>query len=367
VRKSIIAAVGATAVLAIVGGSAAYAAKSKTVTVSVDGQPQKVHTFGSTVADALEAKDITVGEHDLVAPGLQSKLQEGQEIAVRFGRQLTVTVDGRKRSFWTTATNLNDALVDLGLRFDGALLSTSRSAAIGREGLALTVRTPKTVILLRAGKPVPFRTTGMTVREALAQAKVKVDRDDRVSPALSSVVRHGLRITVVRMDPRRIATTVAVPFAKQETKTDALFEGDTKTTREGVAGRQVVTYLVWYADGKVLSRRVLTTRVLTRPVTELVQVGTREKPASQPADPPIGDTGVWDRIAECESGGNWQANTGNGYYGGLQFSLSTWRAYGGSGYPHQNSRAQQIAIGQKLQAAAGWGQWPACSRQLGLR
>jgi hypothetical protein len=76
---------------------------------------------------------------------------------------------------------------------------------------------------------------------------------------------------------------------------------------------------------------------------------------------------VWDRLAQCESGGNWSINTGNGYYGGLQFSLSTWRAYGGSGYPHQNSRAQQIAIAQKLQAAAGWGQWPACSRKLGLR
>ena len=51
----------------------------------------------------------------------------------------------------------------------------------------------------------------------------------------------------------------------------------------------------------------------------------------------------------------------------MQFSLGTWRAYGGSGYPHQNSKAQQIAIAKKLQAAAGWGQWPACSRKLGLR
>ena len=75
----------------------------------------------------------------------------------------------------------------------------------------------------------------------------------------------------------------------------------------------------------------------------------------------------WDALAQCESGGRWNIAPGNGYYGGLQFSLSTWRAYGGSGYPHQNSRAQQIAIGQKLQAAAGWGQWPACSAKLGLR
>ena len=78
-------------------------------------------------------------------------------------------------------------------------------------------------------------------------------------------------------------------------------------------------------------------------------------------------TGVWDRLAQCESGGNWRINTGNGYYGGLQFSLGSWRAVGGSGYPHQASRTEQIARGEKLKAKQGWGAWPACTRKLGLR
>jgi LysM repeat protein len=76
---------------------------------------------------------------------------------------------------------------------------------------------------------------------------------------------------------------------------------------------------------------------------------------------------VWDRLAACESGGNWAINTGNGYYGGLQFSAATWRAVGGSGLPHQASKAEQIKRGQILQARSGWGQWPACTRMLGLR
>ena len=70
-------------------------------------------------------------------------------------------------------------------------------------------------------------------------------------------------------------------------------------------------------------------------------------------------------MAQCEAGGNWAANTGNGYYGGLQFSLSTWQSYGGSGYPHQASRETQIEIGKRLQADRGWGAWPGCSRELG--
>lgn len=74
----------------------------------------------------------------------------------------------------------------------------------------------------------------------------------------------------------------------------------------------------------------------------------------------------WDRLAQCESGGNWSINTGNGYYGGLQFSPTTWRAFGGTGMPHQASRSQQIAVAERTLAAQGWNAWPACSRKLGL-
>ena len=78
------------------------------------------------------------------------------------------------------------------------------------------------------------------------------------------------------------------------------------------------------------------------------------------------DGSVWDRLAACESGGNWAINTGNGFYGGLQFTLSTWRSLGGSGLPSDASRAEQISRAQALQARSGWGQWPACSAKLGL-
>jgi hypothetical protein len=81
----------------------------------------------------------------------------------------------------------------------------------------------------------------------------------------------------------------------------------------------------------------------------------------------VASRGVWDRLAQCESGGNWSINTGNGFYGGVQFTASTWHAMGGTGLPHQASRETQIAIAKKLQARAGWGQWPGCSSKLGLR
>ncbi|PKV84922.1 transglycosylase family protein [Streptomyces sp. TLI_146] len=80
------------------------------------------------------------------------------------------------------------------------------------------------------------------------------------------------------------------------------------------------------------------------------------------------DGAVWDRIAQCESGGNWHINTGNGYYGGLQFSAGSWRAHGGGAYAStadRASRAQQIAVATRLQRAQGWGAWPVCAARAG--
>lgn len=88
-------------------------------------------------------------------------------------------------------------------------------------------------------------------------------------------------------------------------------------------------------------------------------------PAPRAAFAPSGGS-VWDQLAQCESTGNWAINTGNGYYGGLQFSLSSWQAVGGSGLPSDASREEQIARAEMLQSRQGWGAWPACSAKLGL-
>ena len=76
---------------------------------------------------------------------------------------------------------------------------------------------------------------------------------------------------------------------------------------------------------------------------------------------------VWDKLAQCESTGNWSINTGNGFSGGLQFTKSTWRAFGGEGAAHNASREEQIIVAERVLAQQGWGAWPACSRKLGLR
>lgn len=91
-----------------------------------------------------------------------------------------------------------------------------------------------------------------------------------------------------------------------------------------------------------------------------------EPPSSPPPVVHAATSGAWNELAQCESGGNWAANTGNGFYGGLQFTLSSWQAVGGSGYPNNASASEQIARADILQARQGWSAWPACSAKLGL-
>jgi nucleoid-associated protein YgaU len=109
-----------------------------------------------------------------------------------------------------------------------------------------------------------------------------------------------------------------------------------------------------------------TFRTAARRGVTLVAVSAAGLALSATAANATTSTSTWDALAQCESGGNWSTNTGNGYTGGLQFSASTWAAYGGTGSAADATREQQIAVAEQVQASQGWGAWPSCASQLGL-
>ncbi|WP_110206654.1 resuscitation-promoting factor [Nocardioides daejeonensis] len=356
----------AAVLLAVVGTTAGYASLNKEVNLSVDGESRTVSTMGSTVGDVLESEGIDVTERDIVLPGLDEKISDGTRIAVKFARPLELTVDGKQATYWVTSTDVNSALAEVGRRYAGADLSTSRSTSIGRDGLALEVATPKKLtIKFGARDKVVKEVAGLTVADVLEKLELEVDKDDIVKPRLGATLEEGDSITVtkVRIVKRDVAGE-QVPFQTVERKDASMYTDESTTLTEGRTGLRDVTYRLVFHNGELQVRKVVDQTVRRKSVDKVVKVGTKERPATTNYAP--GNT-VWDRLAQCESGGNWAANTGNGYYGGLQFSASTWRAVGGSGLPHQASRAEQIKRGSILQQRSGWGQWPACSAALGLR
>jgi uncharacterized protein YabE (DUF348 family) len=362
--KSLLATLITAVVLALAGTTYGYAALSNKVTLSLDGETTSVRSMGDTVGEVLDSEGIEVGDHDVVAPGLDERVADGSRITVRFGRPLELSVDGKAKTYWVTATDVDSALSELGKRFLGAQLSASRGASIDRGGMLLEVATPKRLVVkVGKHKAVRRQIAGFTVADVLKKLNVSYDKNDIVKPGLKSEVDEGTRIVVtkVRVVKKHVDGEVMHYDTIQRPDT-SMWYGETQVLTAGINGLRDVTYKLVYRNGELYATKVLSQTVYKHPRSAVVRVGTK-----QAAPNFAGGSTVWDRLAQCEAGGNWAANTGNGYYGGLQFNLGTWQSYGGSGRPDQNSREEQIRIATKVRdASGGYGAWPGCASALGL-
>ncbi len=374
---------GVVAALAL--GVSGVVVMDKSVALSVEGDTSTVHAFGGTVGDVLDKQGIELGSHDVVTPSVETPVEDDQTIVVRYGRKLTLTVDGKERTYWTTATTVGQALKELGIRNGAdAELSASRSQSIGRKGLDLEINTPKDITVVVAGKKSTATVTATTVREALKDAKVTFDSNDEIAPGPAARLKDGMTVKVNRITKKSVKDTQSLDFRTVTKKDASLFEGTEKVEREGQAGAELVTYRVIYRNGEVVSKKETSSKVTREPVAKIVLVGTKDKPAPKPKPAPeptstsssssststssssssagldLSRAAMWDRIAQCESGGNWSINTGNGYYGGLQFDIGTWQGAGGGDFaPRADlaSRGEQITVANRVYASRGLQPW----------
>jgi resuscitation-promoting factor RpfB len=390
------AALGGALLAAILGGgTTAVTTLDHSVRLTVDGKSRTVHTFGDTVRDVLENEGISLSSKDAVTPSAGSSIRDGSRISFRYGRPLTLSVDGNERQVWVTALSVQEALEQLDIRYENAELSVSRSTKISRRGLALAINTPKAITFIDGASQRQLSTTAITVQELLDELGAPLDVDDIAEPVVETKLLDGSTVKIRRIEKKQETLTEQVDFTTTEQPDDSILKGERKTLTEGVSGEKTKIFDVTYENGTEVARTLVAEAVTKEPITAVVRVGTKTPPPPPPPDPApapaassspsssrtsppptprpapaISDEGVWDALAQCESGGNWSINTGNGYYGGLQFSASTWRSVGGTQYaplPHQATREQQIAAAIVLRdRTGGYSSWPACSRKLGL-
>ncbi len=357
----------AAAALTLTAGGVGVAYANKSVTLSVDGTSSSASVMGTTVADLLDKQGIALGAHDVVVPSPETSLSDGDLVAVRYGRKFTLNVDGKITEYWTTATSVDAALQEIGVRTDGAVLSASRSQALGREGLSMTVVHPKAITITADKKSRKVSSTAVDVAAVLKEAGITVSALDRVSPAPTTAVTDGMKVVVKRVVEKSVTTSVSIAYPTTKQKDATLYVGQSRTITKGVAGSKKVVEKQVLVDGKIESRTILSTTVVSQPKGAVVAVGTKSYPAATTSAGNTSGGGLntanaamWDRIAQCESGGNWHINTGNGYYGGLQFLTSTWLSNGGGSFaPRADlaSREQQITIANRLYARSGLGPW----------
>ncbi|EIF00476.1 hypothetical protein SacglDRAFT_03620 [Saccharomonospora glauca K62] len=354
--------------ITLTGGGAAALAMNKSVTVDVDGEKQTIRSYGDTVGEVLEDAGITVGAHDALSPSPQAPVGDGGVIKLERGRQLTLVVDGESRESWVRATTVREALTQLGLdhlNTGGTWFSAPLSGEVPLEGMRLEIKTEKTVTLYDGGeKPREITTNAVTAAELLAELGLDLGKQDKIEEGADFKLTDGAEVHVSRTGVTVVEKTETIEPEVEIVYDDTLEKGKEVVEEEGKPGEKLVTYRVTKKNGKVIDSEELSSKVVKKAEKRVVRVGTKV------TVPEIGNTAVWDALAQCEASGNWAANTGNGYYGGLQFNKQTWDAYGGTeyaAYPHQATREQQIDIAERVRdSRGGYGAWPHCSSQLGL-
>jgi resuscitation-promoting factor RpfB len=359
VRRSLKLVLFAFVLVGLVGGLVGFAAAQKSVTLLVDGQTRSVSTYAATVGEVLADEGVPVGEHDVVLPAVEDTLADGGTVVLNRARPLELTVDGVRREVYVTALSVDEALEQLGFRSDDLVLSASRSERLPLGGMALTITTPKDVVLVADGRKRTVTTTAATAADLLAEQGIALSGTDRLSLLPDQVLLDKMRLQVFRVVVKEAKVTAAVPFERVETADPEALEGEETVVTPGVAGEQVTTFKVTVVDGKETSREKLGTTVTRKPVTEEVRVGTKERP-----EPAVTADGLnWAAVAQCESGGNPRAVNPAGYYGLYQFSLPTWESVGGTGNPIDASPEEQLARAQMLYERSGPGQW-GCSEHF---
>ncbi|GAA2385466.1 hypothetical protein GCM10010420_04950 [Streptomyces glaucosporus] len=345
----------------LAGGTSAFVASDKAVRLTVEGRQRTLHTFADDVAELLADEGVAVGEHDAVSPAPGTPISHGDRVTVRFGRPLALTLDGRPQRVWTTAATVEEALRRLGVRPEGAYLSVPRDRAIGRDGLAVTVRTERSVTFLADGREHTVRTNAATVRRALAEAGIALRGQDTASVPLDSFPRDGQTVTVLRITDTERVREEPIAFTTVRREDPTLPRGTEVVAQTGRPGLRRITHELRTVNGVRLRPRHVETVVVREPRPQIVRVGTREAPASVRG----ADHLDWDALARCESGGRPDAVDPTGTHGGLyQFDTRTWRSLGGRGRPQDAPPAEQTYRAKKLYVQKGASPWPVCGRKL---
>ncbi len=350
---------------ALVGGTATYVSLDKTVTVSVDGHLSKVQTFASSVRSVLHRAGVEVGVHDGVSPALTATVHDGETIQIERGRQLDLNIDGQAREVWVTASSVADALQQIGLRTQGAVVSADRSTRVPLVGMSIDIELPHTISVVVDGQTHALVTAKTTVAAALTAADIVLNPADQISVPLAARPTDGMSIVIVRVATRQKLQASAIAFTTTTKSDPSSYVGTKNVVQQGKNGTLVRTYQLTFTNGAQTAIAMVGRRVSVAPVAQIIAVGTKPRPVPVARTFTVPSDGLnWAGLAACESGG--RANADNGrYYGLYQFSLGTWRDVGGQGLPSQASPSEQTYRAQLLYDRTSWrSQWPVCGSRL---
>lgn len=296
------------------------------IAVTQNGKTTEHITSAETVEEALDLADVTVGKKDQVTPQRQESISDGTEIVIK---QVRVTEEIETNVIEYETEEQDDDTLEKG---------ETEVETEGEDG-------EETVI---------FKVTTVDGKET---DREEVDSEITTEP-VTEIILVGTKEEDDDEDSEEEDSEDTSDAAAEDSDSDesdhSLSDSSSESSSDSTSSRDSDEDSNEDSDAE-------------DSVSEEDEEEEEESPES--ADNSAPTSGPWYQLAQCESNGNWQANTGNGYYGGLQFNETSWAGAGGKQYadlPHQATPAEQIATAEKLKGNGGWGHWPHCSSQLGL-
>jgi resuscitation-promoting factor RpfB len=249
---------------------------------------------------------------------------------------------------------------------DTAPAAASRGSRLPLAGMALPVVSAKDVHINDGGVASDQRLAAPNVGALLAAAGAPLQESDKVDPPPWTPVTEDMQVTVTRIRLQKITERAPLPPPEERIPDTTMNMSRHVVEDPGTPGVQDVTFAVATVNGVETGRLPVANQVVTPARDAVLRVGA--KPGTEV--PPVQNGSTWDALSHCEAGGNWGENTGNGFYGGVQFDQGTWERNGGLRYaPRADlaTREEQITIAEVTRARQGWGAWPVCSGRVGAR
>jgi len=335
------------------------------VIVSHDHVQQTVPSREPTVGTLLERLHITLGQGDVVEPSLKTHINQ-DKFRINVYRAVPVQIaEGPTRTFaFSAATTPRAIAQQTGQHLYPEDLVTTTPAEnflqTGAIGEVVNIKRSVPVQLILYGTPALVRTHSDTVGQMLAEKHITLHPGDTVKPALDTPITANMQVFVLRKGTSITTEQQQIPMPVQTVDDPTLTTGTSAVRQQGSPGIRLITYQV---NQKTGAKQQLQSVVIQAPVTQIVARGTAPVPQSS-------NLSTWLlKLRQCESGGNYAENTGNGYYGAYQFSLSTWQRLGYSGYPNDAPPSVQDQAIVKNTNASGGGlasQNPGCYYSTGI-
>lgn len=245
------------------------------VMLTADGETTKIYTHATTVDELLTAQNIDYTKYDKVSPSLSTSIDSGMSIEWEQAKEVVISVDGNQSKVWTTENVVKNILEEANIEVtEHDLVSQSLDTEVGADN-KIDIQKAFQLTLVDGKKERQVWSTSTTVANFLKQQEVQLGESDRVDKGLEEVITPNDKIAVVRVEKVTDVVEESVDFAIEKKNDSSLLKGKEKVVSEGKKGKVERTYSIVKENGKVISKKLASEKVIKKPKTKVVSVGTK--------------------------------------------------------------------------------------------